>query len=189
MTEQQKVRAEELVKEIIRLIGDDPDRDGLKETPARVVRSWKELYGGYKKDISPFVKIFESRFDQVVVLRGIDYFSMCEHHMLPFYGQIYIAYLPDGDGVLGVSKLARIAEVYARRLQIQEQMTQQIAKAVEKASKPRGVAVIVDGTHLCMMARGVQQQHAKMRTSAMLGEFRKNDGLRNEVLSLMGLKS
>lgn len=188
MTDSDEVLAQELVRKIIEFIGDDPDREGLKETPARVVRSWRELFGGYQQKVEDYVKIFQSDFDQVVVLRGIDFFSMCEHHMLPFYGQVYIAYLPGKTGVLGISKLARIVQVFARRLQIQEQMTQQIAEAVKAATEPKGVAVIIDGTHLCMMARGVNQQHATMRTSSMLGMFRDNEAARHEVLSLMGVK-
>lgn len=187
MNETERRQAQGMIYQIIRIIGDDPERQGLKETPARVVRSWEELYGGYEAKVADCIKVFETKYDQVVVLRGIDYFSMCEHHMLPFYGKAYIAYLPNGEGVLGVSKLARIVEVFARRLQIQEQMTRQIADAIEAATKPKGVAVVVDGTHLCMMARGVQQQHATMRTSYMAGLFRDNIAARNEVLTLMGV--
>ncbi len=176
----------ELVKNMIALIGDDPERDGLKETPDRVVRSWAELFSGYKDDPAKHAKAFQSEYDQVVAVRGIDYFSMCEHHMLPFYGKCSIAYLPNGGHkVLGASKFARIVEVYSRRLQIQEQMTQQIATAIEKAIEPRGVAVIIDGIHLCMMARGVQQQHATMRTSCMTGCFRESVASRNEALELL----
>jgi GTP cyclohydrolase I len=178
--------AEALVANIIRLIGDDPQREGLLETPARVVRSWAELFSGYHTDPGKHVKVFSATYDQVVAVKNIDYFSMCEHHMLPFFGKVAIAYLPNGQGkVLGVSKLARIVEVFSRRLQIQEQMTQQIAEAVSDAVKPKGVAVIVDGTHLCMMARGVKQQHAGMTTSCLLGVFREKPEARAEILTLM----
>lgn len=178
--------AEALVRRMIELIGDDPDRAGLEETPERVVRSWEELFGGYGQDPQKYAKVFDSSYDQILAIPGIDYFSMCEHHMLPFYGKVSIAILPNGDKkVLGASKYARIVDVYARRLQIQEQMTQQIAAAIEAACKPKGVAVIAEGTHLCMMARGVKQQHAFMRTSCMLGTFRKDHGARAEAMALM----
>lgn len=171
---------------MISLIGDDPTREGLQETPARVVRAWAELFSGYHADPQRHAKVFTATYDQVVTVKGIDYFSMCEHHMLPFFGKIAISYLPSGGGkVLGVSKLARIASVFSRRLQIQEQMTQQIAEAIKEAVAPLGVAVIVDGTHLCMMARGVQQQHATMTTSCLLGVFREKPEARAEVLALM----
>lgn len=186
MTEQKMQEAKELVRRLIEIIGDDPDRDGLKETPKRVVNSWLELYSGYRSDPKEHVKAFESEFDQIVAVSGIDYFSMCEHHMLPFFGKCYIAYLPNGSHkVLGVSKFCRIVDVYARRLQIQEQLTQQVAYAIRDAIDPKGVAVIIEGVHLCMMARGVKQQHASMRTSCMLGVFRDNPAARAEAIALM----
>lgn len=184
MTPEQEVEARGLVRRMIELIGDDPDREGLRETPDRVVRSWKELYAGYSQDPREYAKTFTASYDEIVVMRGIDYVSACEHHGLPFYGQVRIAYLPNGK-VLGASKFARIVNVFARRLQIQEQMTQQIANAIKDAVEPRGVAVLVDGIHLCMMARGVSQQHASMRTSAMLGVFRDQAMSRAEALQLL----
>lgn len=185
LTDQERHEAETLVRNMITMIGDDPDREGLKETPARVVRSWGELFAGYRQDPQVHAKAFGSEYDQVVALSGIDYFSMCEHHMLPFYGKAYIAYLPsEKHKVLGVSKFARIVEVYSRRLQIQEQMTQQIALAIKDAIDPRGVAVLVDGVHLCMVARGVKQAHTQMSTSCMRGVFRENPAARAEALEL-----
>lgn len=176
----------ELVRKMITVIGDDPDRDGLKETPRRVVKSWEELFSGYREDPQVYAKAFESEYDQIVAVSGIDYFSMCEHHMLPFYGKCHIAYLPNGGHqVLGVSKFCRIVNVYSRRLQIQEQMTQQVAHAIRGAINPKGVAVIVEGVHLCMMARGVKQQHAKMKTSCMLGAFRDSPAARAEAMALL----
>jgi len=178
--------AEATVRKLIELIGDDPSREGLQETPRRVVKSWQELFSGYKDDPQSYAKVFTAEYDQVVVVRGIGYFSMCEHHMLPFFGQVNIGYLPNGNHkVLGVSKLARIVNVFSRRLQIQEQMTLQIARAIWDAVEPKGVAVIADGQHLCMMARGVRQQDATMRTSCMLGVFREQPASRAEVLTLL----
>jgi len=183
--------SEDLVREMILAIGDDPDREGLKETPKRVVKSWAELYSGYNADAAEYCKVFSATYDQVVVFKDIDYFSMCEHHMLPFFGKVYIAYLPATNGkqgakVIGASKMARIVNVFARRLQIQEQMTQQVAEAIQEMIHPRGLAVIVDGMHLCMMARGVSQQHATMRTSAMWGLYREDHRAQAEALRLMG---
>jgi GTP cyclohydrolase I len=183
-----KPEAEATVRRLIELIGDDPAREGLLETPARVVRSWGELFSGYADGPQDYAKVFTADYDQIVTVRGIDYFSMCEHHMLPFFGKVSIGYLPNGNRkVLGVSKLARIVNVYARRLQIQEQMTQQIAQAIGDAVEPKGVAVVVDGVHLCMMARGVRQHEASMRTSCMLGSFREKPESRAEVLALLGV--
>jgi GTP cyclohydrolase I len=192
MTNQQLVEAKQLVRRMIELIGDDPSREGLRETPDRVAKSWGELFAGYQDSATAYAKVFHATFDQVVVLKGIDYFSMCEHHILPFFGKCHVAYLPkakdkEGSLVLGVSKIARLVNVYARRLQIQEQMTEQIADAIVVAVNPDGVAVVVDGTHLCMMSRGVGQQHAIMRTSCMRGTFRRNHASRAEVLHLMGV--
>jgi len=185
MTEEQKDRAEALVREMISLIGDDPTREGVRDTPARVVRSWQELFSGYDSCAEDCLTEFESDYDQVIALRGIRFFSFCEHHMLPFVGTCSVAYLPSNGKVIGVSKIARIVEVYARRLQIQEQMTQQIATAVETLLKPSGVAVLVDGAHLCMMARGVSQREATMVTSCLRGRFREDPSARSEVLRLL----
>lgn len=188
MNDEQKAEAEGLVRRLIELVGDDPKREGLHETPRRVVKSWAELYRGYSEDPKVHAKVFASKYDEIVAIRGIDYVSTCEHHMLPFYGKVNVAYLPNGEGkVLGASKFARITHVYSRRLQIQEQMTQQIAYAIRDATEAKGVAVVVDGIHLCMMARGVEQQHATMRTSCMLGTFRDVPSARSEVLALLGL--
>lgn len=186
MTDEERQGGEDLVRGMIKLLGDDPDRQGLQETPRRVVKSWGELYSGYTSDAKTYAKVFESDYDQIVVVRGIDYFSMCEHHILPFFGKCHIAYLPgEGNKVLGVSKFCRIVEVFSRRLQIQEQLTQQIADAICDAIAPKGTAVIVEGVHLCMMARGVKQQHASMRTSCMRGTLRDSEAARAEAMSLM----
>jgi len=189
MTGEQRQEAEALVRRMLELIGDDPERQGLKDTPARVVRSWTELFGGYSEDPADLVRTFDTTYDQIVVCEGIDYFSTCEHHLLPFHGHAHVAYLPQEKGrVLGLSKMVRIVQVYARRLQIQEQMTEQIAEAIQSAIDPKGVAVVVEGQHLCMMARGVKQAHATMKTSCLLGAFRDDMAARAEVLSLLGVR-
>jgi GTP cyclohydrolase I len=185
-------RAERLIRELITLIGDDPDRQGLRDTPKRVVKAWETLFAGYTEDIGGQIRVFDETYDEVVAIKGIDYFSFCEHHMMPFFGQCHIAYLPavsqDGVGhVLGASKLARITNHVARRLQIQERMTRQIAETIDQAISPRAVAVIVEGTHMCMVARGVQQPHSVMRTSAILGDWLEDHRGRDEALRLLGL--
>ena len=185
LSDEQTREAEGLVRRLLELIGDDPNSPHLKETPARVVRSWRELYSGYAGSAEGLGKLFPVTFDDLVVVRGISYFSTCEHHMLPFHGELSIAYLP-GKQVLGLSKFARVVELFSRRLQTQERMTRQIADAIVELTEPRGVAVLVDGTHLCMLARGVKQASATMRTSCMLGDIRRDMGLRTEVLRLLG---
>lgn len=180
-------RMREYVREMIRFIGDDPDREGLRETPARVVRSWAELFCGYSQACSEVTKVFDFESDQLVVLRDIKFYSMCEHHILPFYGVCHIAYIPDGKKVLGVSKLARMVEVFARRLQLQERLTAQIAEGIKQAINPSGVAVFIEAQHLCMMMRGAKQQTATMRTQKILGAFMDNAAARAEMQSLMRL--
>jgi GTP cyclohydrolase I len=192
MNPEHRIRAEALVRELIAIIGDDPARPGLLDTPHRVVKSWGVLFSGYEHKTEEFVRVFEESYDAIVAVKDIDYFSACEHHMLPFFGRCHVAYLPAINGdragkVLGVSKLARIVNNVARRLQIQERMTREIAEAIEQAAHPRAVAVIVEGTHLCMVARGVNQQHAVMRTSAMLGDWLEDHRGKDEAMRLLGL--
>jgi len=179
--------AEKLITRVIEHIGDDPSRSGLLETPARVVRSWKEVYGGYKKDPKEVLsKIFETKSDEMVICKGIEFYSTCEHHMIPFHGQVHIGYLP-GKFVVGLSKLARLVEIYARRLQIQETMTRQVADAIFKHVKGcRGVGVVVEAKHLCMCGRGVQKQNSVMKTSALIGSFRDDAAQRAEFFNLIG---
>jgi len=181
-----KAETEQLkfVKRMIAFIGDDPTRPGLLETPSRVVKSWRELFSGYKDSPKNYKKIFQEDVDQMIVLRGCEFFSMCEHHMLPFYGTISIGYIPNGK-LIGLSKLARIANCYSRRLQVQERMTEQIAKSIMDLIDPLGVAVVVEGVHTCMTMRGVNKQRSRMTTSCMLGIFRKDPSARSEVLSLL----
>lgn len=177
---------EKIIHEMIEAIGDDPYRAELRDTPRRVVESWAEIFSGYADDVTDYARVFEARFDQVVVMKGIEYFSMCEHHVLPFFGRVSVAVIPGAAGkVLGASKYARIVNVFARRLQLQERMTQQIAEAVQEAMSPKGVAVIATGSHLCMMARGVRQAEATMTTSCMLGVFREDHRARHEALELL----
>jgi GTP cyclohydrolase I len=159
------------IRRIIQYIGDKPEREGLKETPDRVVRSYAELYRGYKQKPEDIFKTFDDPVDEMVVLKNIEFMSSCEHHMLPFYGKASIAYLPDGK-VIGLSKLARLLEVYCRRLQIQERLTTQITTVLDEHLKPKGSACIIEARHLCMCARGVNKQHSTMITSSLTGAFR-----------------
>lgn len=188
MREVDSEQALKAVETILCYIGEDPTREGLRGTPGRVLRSWGKLYGGYKQDPVKILKAdFSSEgYDQLILLEPIEYWSTCEHHMLPFFGTVAVGYIPGSEGrVVGISKLARLVEVYARRLQIQERMTKQIAEAVETVIKPLGVAVVVRGKHLCMVARGVEKQQSQMTTSAMRGVFREKQSTRDEFLRLV----
>lgn len=186
MTPEEQAEARALVRRMIELIGDDPAREGLVDTPDRVVRSWAELFAGYGDDCSAYERTFaSSEDDQIVVLRNIEVFSTCEHHMIPFHGHASVAYLPADGRVLGVSKLARIVNAKARKLQIQERLTREIADAVEELASPRGVAVVVNAVHLCMSARGVRQHDSSMLTSRVTGIFREDDKARAEVMGLI----
>lgn len=177
---------QDLVRSLIKAIGDDPSRPGLEETPDRVVRSWEELYKGYVEDPSSHIKVFRSDFDQVVAMSGLRFFSMCEHHILPFYGTCSIAYLPNESGdILGASKFSRIVNSCARKLQVQEKMTQQIAGVIQSSISPRGVVVMAEGVHLCMMARGVRESEATMITSYVSGIFREDTSARVEAFTLI----
>ena len=171
---------------ILSEVGEDLQRDGLLDTPARAAKAMKYLTHGYDQTLEEVVNnaIFESDSDEMVIVRDIEMYSLCEHHMLPFIGKCHIGYLPAGK-VIGLSKLARITDMYARRLQIQENLTEQIARAVEKMTGARGVAVIVEAKHLCMMMRGVEKQNSAMKTSMMLGTFRTDHRTRTEFLNLV----
>ena len=176
----------ENVKEILTAIGEDPSREGLVRTPERVEKALKFLTGGYTENIPKLVNgaLFNVDYDEMVIVKDIEFFSMCEHHMLPFYGKAHVAYIPNGK-VIGLSKIPRIVDVFARRLQVQERMTQEIAKTLMEILKPKGVAVTCDAQHFCMMMRGVEKQHSSTATSAMLGEFRDRKETRDEFLSLI----
>lgn len=172
------------VRILLKCIGENPDREGLKETPSRIIRAYKELFAGYHIEPASVLKTFEDgACDEMVLLKGIDFYSFCEHHWLPFSGKAHIAYLPDGK-VVGVSKLARLLDVYARRLQIQERLCQQVTKALMEHLQPKGAACIIEASHLCMACRGVQKQHAVMVTSSLAGEFLAPE-VRQEFLALV----
>jgi len=174
------------MREIIGELGENPERDGLLNTPERVEKALKYLTSGYSADLDKIVNgaLFDVEYDEMVVVRDIEFFSMCEHHMLPFFGKMHVAYLPSNK-VIGLSKIPRIVDVFARRLQIQERLTQEVAETIQAMIQPRGVAVICEARHFCMMMRGVEKQHSGAMTSAMLGAFRENRETRNELLSLL----
>ena len=175
------------VAAILRAVGEDPTREGLRSTPNRVARSYDELLIGYKVDPVALLNnaLFEASYSEMVVVTDIDFYSLCEHHMLPFFGKAHVAYIPNHK-VIGLSKIPRIVEVYARRLQIQERMTRQIAELIDQLVQPLGVAVVVDGLHMCMAMRGVKKSNARMRTSALLGTFADNPKTRAEFMEHIG---
>jgi len=177
---------QELYRELLVRIGEDPTRDGLLDTPERMEKSMAFLTRGYAMDVHAVLHraLFEVDYDEMVIVKDIEFFSMCEHHLLPFFGKAHIAYVPDGK-VIGLSKIPRVVDVFARRLQVQERLTTQIADAISDAIAPQGVAVILEAQHLCMMMRGVEKQHSATVTSAMLGVFKTQLQTRNEFLSLV----
>ncbi len=175
----------EAVRTLIRWAGDDPDRPGLKETPERVARSYAELFAGYKQDPAELIKTFDDiECDELVLLRGIEVCSTCEHHMLPFTGRAHVAYIPTQGKVIGLSKLARLVDCYARRLQVQERLTCQITKALDDHLKPLGSACVIEASHQCMTCRGVGKQHSVMVTSSLTGKFRDSE-VRAEFFNLI----
>jgi GTP cyclohydrolase IA len=178
------------MKEVLRMLGEDPEREGLVRTPERSERALKFLTSGYSANIDEIVNsaLFDVEYDEMVIVRDIEFFSMCEHHLLPFFGKMHVAYLPDKK-VIGLSKIPRLVDVFARRLQIQERLTQQVAQIIQDRVKPRGVAVVCEARHFCMMMRGVEKQHSGAITSAMLGAFRDGKETRNEFLSLIGQRA
>jgi GTP cyclohydrolase I len=173
----------ELTYNLLKAVGEDPEREGLKNTPDRVARMYTELLSGYNMDPERIVNsaLFNINYDEMVLVRDIEFYSLCEHHMLPFIGRAHVAYLPAGK-VIGLSKIPRIVDMYARRLQVQERMTRQIADLLQATLEPQGVAVVVEGMHLCSMMRGVRKHDARMTTSAMHGAFRANLATRQEFL-------
>lgn len=179
-------QATEAVRTLLRYIGEDPEREGLVETPDRVCRAFLEMTEGYVMDPESVLSTtFEGSSDEMVLLRDIDFTSTCEHHLLAFTGRAHVAYMPANGRIVGLSKLARIVDVYARRLQVQERMTQQIAEAIQRHLQPAGVGVVVEGTHSCMCVRGVRKQGASMVTSALYGVFREDPKTRAEFMSLL----
>jgi GTP cyclohydrolase I len=177
---------EDLVREMIVRLGEDPQREGLTRTPERVHRALEQLTKGYKEDAEAILRgaLFSVSYDEMVIVKDIEMFSLCEHHLLPFFGKVHIAYIPNGK-VIGLSKLPRLVEVFARRLQVQERLTTQIAETIQNAIEPQGVGVVVEARHLCMMMRGVEKQHSAAVTSSMLGCFRDCKETREEFLSLI----
>ena len=176
----------EMYREILSRLGEDPNREGLTATPARVEKSMAFLTKGYDEDPTKILRgaMFDVDYDEMVIVKDIEMFSLCEHHMLPFFGKVHVAYIPNGK-VIGLSKIPRLVEVFARRLQVQERLTQQIAEAIETAIHPQGVAVVLEAQHLCMMMRGVQKQESATVTSAMLGAFKTQPQTRTEFLTLV----
>ena len=174
------------MREIIKLVGEDPNREGLRKTPERFAQALKFLTSGYEQNVDELLNgaTFSVAYDEMVIVKDIEFFSLCEHHMLPFFGKVHIAYLPN-KRVIGLSKLARLVNMFSRRLQIQERLTSQVAQALEDKIEPQGVGVIVEARHLCMQMRGVEKQHSKAVTSAMLGAFRHNKQTRDEFLALV----
>ncbi len=177
---------EELVREMIVRLGEDPDREGLARTPARVEKAMQFLVKGYKDDPEALLRkaLFSVTYDEMVIVKDIEMFSLCEHHLLPFFGKVHVAYIPNGK-VIGLSKIPRLIEAFSRRLQIQERLTTQIAEAIQNTIEPQGVGVVIEARHLCMMMRGVEKQHSSAVTSSMSGSFRSEEETRTEFLSLI----
>jgi GTP cyclohydrolase I len=179
-------RREEIVAQLLTSIGEDPAREGLQRTPQRVAKAWEFLTRGYGLDLHEVLNdaIFEEKYSEMVVVKRIDFFSLCEHHLLPFFGKVHVAYIPKGK-IVGLSKIPRIVEVFSRRLQVQERLTRQIADTLFEALNPEGVGVVIEARHMCMMMRGVEKQNSAATTSAMLGVFRDDMRTRQEFLHLI----
>jgi GTP cyclohydrolase I len=175
------------MKDVLEMLGEDPSREGLVRTPERYEKAMRYLTSGYTTNLEEIVNgaLFSVKVDSMVIVKDVEFFSMCEHHMLPFFGKMHVAYLPK-DKVIGLSKIPRIIDMYARRLQLQERLTQQVAEAMVDVISPRGVGVLCEARHFCMMMRGVEKQHSGTVTSTMLGSFRSNKSTRDEFLSLVG---
>lgn len=178
-------KIEENIKEILEFIGENPEREGLKDTPHRVAKAYSTLFGGYEQDPKEVLTVFDGEdYDEMIICKDIDFYSNCEHHMLPFFGKVHIGYIPNKK-IVGLSKLPRIVDIFARRLQNQERLTQQIAQTLDELISPKGVAVVIEAKHFCTMARGVEKQNSSMTTSASIGLFKKNAKTRSEFLKLI----
>ena len=177
-----------LTKQLLEEIGEDPSREGLLKTPSRVAKAWSFFSRGYNQDLDEIINnaVFNEDATDMVVVRDVEFFSLCEHHLIPFFGRAHVAYLPSGK-VIGLSKIPRIIDMFSRRLQVQERLTRQIAETVKEILDPIGVAVIMEGQHMCMQMRGVEKQNSLTTTSSMLGKFRESDRTRSEFLSIIGL--
>ena len=179
-------KIESIILDLLKEIGEDPEREGLQKTPHRVAKSWTTFAKGYKQTPEEVVgdAIFNEQCDEVIAVKDIDFFSLCEHHLLPFKGVVHVGYLPEKK-IIGLSKIPRIVDIYARRLQVQERLTHQVAEALQDVLNPIGVAVVMEGRHMCMQMRGVEKQNSFASTSAMLGQFRKSSETRSEFLSII----
>ena len=186
MFENEKIA--DLTKLLLKEIGEDPNREGLIKTPSRVSKAWSFFSRGYKQDVDELINdaIFNENAKDMVVVRDVEFFSLCEHHLIPFFGKAHVAYIPNGK-VVGLSKIPRIIDMFSRRLQVQERLTRQIAETIQDVLEPIGVAVIMEGQHMCMQMRGVEKQNSLTTTSSMLGKFRQSDRTRAEFLSIIGL--
>src|SRR3954449_7802299 len=176
---------QDAIRQLLTDFGEDPDREGLRDTPKRVEKAYKFLTSGYSADIDRVLNnaLFTVDYNEMVIVKDIDFYSLCEHHMLPFFGKCHVAYIPNGK-IVGLSKLPRIVEVFARRLQVQERLTEEIAEAIDEVLQPAGVGVVIEAVHLCMMMRGVEKQNSKTLTSALRGSFRSDARTRDEFLRL-----
>ena len=176
----------DLIRQLLGQLGEDPDREGLRKTPVRAEKALRYLTRGYRQDVDEALNgaLFETDYDEMVIVRDIDFFSLCEHHLLPFYGKCHVAYIPN-KRIVGLSKIPRVVEIFSRRLQVQERLTCQIAEALQAKLKPKGVAVVMQGSHLCMMMRGVEKQNTFAVTSSMQGRFRTDEKSRSEFLDLI----
>ena len=186
MSKIDKERLEQITKELLEIVGEDTNREGLLKTPTRVAKSWEFLSQGYNQDLDEIVNgaLFEEAAKDMVIVKDIEFYSLCEHHLIPFYGKAHVGYIPNGK-IIGLSKIPRIIDFYARRLQVQERLTNQIATCIQDLLNPKGVAVIMEGRHFCMLMRGVQKQNSIASTSSMLGTFKEKSNTRNEFLKLV----
>ena len=182
-------KIEEITKKLLSEIGENPEREGLLKTPYRVAKSWAFLTAGYEKDLDKLINnaIFHEDCDDMVLIRDIEFYSLCEHHLLPFFGRAHVAYIPDGK-IIGLSKIPRVVDLFSRRLQVQERLTSQIAETLYEVLSPRGVAVVLEGQHMCMQMRGVENKNSYASSSSMLGIFREDSKTRKEFLNLINMK-
>ena len=189
MTKNNLDRIEELISELLIQIGEDPKREGILRTPSRVAKAWKFLAKGYHQNLDEIINnaVFSEDYDEMVTIKDIDFFSLCEHHLLPFFGKAHVAYIPDGK-IIGLSKVPRIVDMFSRRLQVQERMTHEIADSLNNVLLPKGVAVVLEGEHMCMQMRGVEKQNSYATTSSMTGLFRQDSRTREEFLNIISMK-
>jgi len=190
MEDKKQKKLEENTRNLLELLGEDPNREGLINTPKRVAKAWQFLTKGYNEDLDKLINnaIFEGASKDMVIVKNIEFYSLCEHHMIPFYGKAHIGYIPNGK-IIGLSKLARITDLFSQRLQVQERLTNQIAACLQDVLNPRGVAVVLEGKHFCMLSRGVQKQNSIATSSSMLGIFREKESTRNEFLKLIDMNN